>query len=184
MVDQSVVDYVDHLPLEEDVELSLVARSILDLPRYQQHHSYDFSLRLCTPTESHTVPLARVLRAPEAQQYGTKRGRVTEIQQILREAVIAAPGRMLEPFTDPHELGLEPRMSSDSVLYVFSGLMEYAQEITEREGRVSVAQKHEVNQRLLSCLAPIVQGVFEGYRVHTLRDYDLWRREEMVRKVG
>jgi hypothetical protein len=129
-----------------------------------------WALRVRGGREEWTRPLARVLRWPEwcaAPDPAVER--VEAVAEVLARHGHGGSrdGHILEPFAETPLLGLERRMSSGSVLYVFAGLVAYADAVRWRMRHVGGANAVRVAGRTVAfpCISelwPLVRGVFEG----------------------
>ncbi len=190
----SIVEYIDSLKLEgeEQVNLYLAAehRKSTEYPKRGQ--IYEFSVPVEVngqPVAGQGFPLAQVFQAPECREYGNELARVQELRDWLREERCYPLERLLEPFLYKHiPARLEPSMSSDSVLYVFSGFVEMAVEMAAELERLTTTPTvftpritlagRKIDDDFLSQLHSPTQGRFQGYRIRVADDLDLLREAE------
>ncbi|MEK6950884.1 MAG: hypothetical protein AABX13_04140 [Nanoarchaeota archaeon] len=182
----SIIDYLDGLNLtgREQVNIYLLAQLQGQLDCPQPGYIYDFSLPVEVddrPVSPQGFPLAQVYSPRETREYGTRPWRVQDLKAILKaeEKRWYPQERLLEPFLYQHiPWKLERGMSSDSTLYVFSGLVDFAQELVtiftsaDQGGRVTLVGR-ELEEEFLSRLRSRTEGIFQGYRIRTQEDKDL-----------
>ncbi len=184
----SIMEYLDTLNLRGDervkVHLAAELTGSIDYPKRGDFYNFSIPVEVNGQLVSKDgFPVAQVYRASEMRSYGTKQERVQEIRNLLREEKWYPLERILEPFLYWHiPLGLEPRLSSDSVLYVFSGLMDFATELSAVVDHVALAGR-ELEEDFLSRLHSLTSGTFKGYCIQTRRDLDLLREAERQMKV-
>ncbi len=175
----SIVEYLDGLNLQgtEQVNIYLAAKLVGTSDwRRGEFRTYDFSLPIEVNRKLVSeggFPLAQVLMAPATGSYGTEQGRVQALQEQLRAGRWYPAERILEPFLYEHRpLRLESSMSSDSTLYVFSGLVDIATKLSAIVEQVTLVGR-EIEEDFLSQLHSLTQKIFQGYRIRTLPDLDL-----------
>lgn len=179
MVHASISEYVQKVHQSssalKNVSVRLTAAPLSCDANQNRYTSYQFLLRVRksvkdSQTED-TKPLAVVLRSPETVPYGHGQRHLLDIGAALSSANISSSGRILEPFMDTPILGLEQRMSADSILYVFAGFIDYAAAFSSRDINIEL-HRHRVDKGLLSRLSKITDGLFQGYDIRTLKDHD------------
>ena len=180
----TITDYLRRCRLrsKERVDFSFIAQPE---KAFQRLETYEISLQAIVNQErerTHRFPLARVLQADRPDTfYGSKNQLVTELVGLLQAQGITEPaGMVLAPFSTSPLTELERRMSSNSVVYVFSGLIEYAQavhqQIQDDKGSAALfANKHPFSTLLLDEAHKLVQNTFQGYQVKTDRDLQGFR---------
>jgi len=185
----SIVEYLDtlNLPGDEQVNVYLSAefRSQLAYPRRGSIHDFTLPVEVNGQLVSpHGFPLAQVYGAAEAREYGTRPGQVKDIRKILdrdKADKWYPQERILEPFLYQHiPLGLERGMSSDSILYVFSGFVNFVKELDVAKDHVRppvTLAGREIDEDFLSLLYSRTAGIFQGYRLRTPQDLDLLAEE-------
>lgn len=190
----SVVEYLDSLCLtgEEQVNVYLAAehRKALEYP--QRGHIYELSVPIEVNGQrvpGQGFPLAQVFQAPECRAYGTGLARVQELRDFLREEHWYPLERILEPFLYQHiPARLEASMSSDSILYVFSGFVEMAVKMAAELERLAKTSPvfapritlagRKIDDDFLSQLHSPTRGMFRGYRIRVAEDVDRLKEAE------
>ena len=180
----TITDYLRRCRLrsKERVDFSFIAQPE---KAFQRLETYEISLQAIVNQErerTHRFPLARVLQADRPDTfYGSKNQLVTELVGLLQAQGITEPaGMVLAPFSTSPLAELERRMSSNSVVYVFSGLIEYAQAVHQQiqddtGSTILFANKHPLSTLLLDEAHRLVQNTFQGYQVKTDRDLQGFR---------
>ncbi len=188
----TITDYLRRCRLrtKDKVDFSLTAQSKPASQRLGTLGTYEISLLATVNQENertHRFPLARVLQADRPDTfYGSKNQLVTGLVGLLQAQGITEPaGMVLAPFSTSPLIELERRMSSNSIVYVFSGLIEYAQAVHQRiqddkGGAALFANEHHLNTLLLDEAHRLVQGTFQGYQIKTERDLQGFRHVQSI----
>ncbi len=173
MVHPTVVEYVHTLGLRAGTPLavSLSSRPVADEPNLGLPTSYRFSLSLSIDGKRYERQIAQVLRSPELTPYNYNHREITFISSLLTMQGIHSSNHILVPFMDVPELGLEQRMSASSILYVFSGFVEYSLALASVNGSIQAAT-HQFTRPLLESIHKRVRGLFEGYKIRTSTDLE------------
>jgi|SRR3989338_396167 len=185
----SIEDYLSDIPLQQGkkVEMSLLAEQITTGEEERQAHLrssvYDISVLITVDGREYALPLAKVMKANRRGiAYGTKQEELYDVSTIVRELGFSR-GAILEGFFSVSQLGLEQAMSSDSILYVFDGFIQYVQAIgqkrgVEQSGYIRI-NGHDIGVMEVGKLGDVVTPtMFKGYRDRVLEDMALLRREE------
>ena len=184
----SIGDYLSDIPLQQgkNVGMALSAELITDGWEEKQAHlrlrSYDISVLITVEEKQYPIPLARVMKANRRGiAYGTKEEELLEVSQRVQELGVSR-GAILGGFFEMPPLGLEQAMSSNSILYVFDGFIQYAEAVGERIGlehgeKIRISG-YEMGSVEVGKLGDVVkQTMFKGYRDRVLEDRDLFYRD-------
>jgi len=186
----SIEDYLSDISLKrgDRVELSLLAENELkskmtaEMP--MRPKEFMFSLEITVNGRKYNpIPLATAIKStPRILAYGRKEEELQQISKAVRELGYSR-GAVLEPFFEVPKLGLERAMSSDSIVYIFGGLIEYAQVVSKNvasgiEEKIKLGNK-EVGAKEITQMREAVLTAFQGYRNLVMDDYRLLNREEI-----
>ncbi|MBT3406298.1 hypothetical protein HN419_03960 [Candidatus Woesearchaeota archaeon] len=164
----------------DNVDISLSANTLTpseELNKRGSTWTFRLELRVNDKDRGRPIDLADVLRAPdESLDYGKSSVPLLDVVAAMKYlGIVGAPTHILEPFMDIPPIGLEDKMSSDSILYVFSGLVEYARAIAERikpaEGDAALFRgKVQLTPRILDRLYSQVEDIYKGPKDFAMDD--------------
>lgn len=179
----NIDDYLQHIPLKQGdtVHLALnptsttLDENTVNAPRFSH---YEISLDVFVNGKPKvSLPIASVLKTSRTQGYGTFEGKVSSLSKILCENGLSR-GAIVTPFFEPSPLRLEHGMSTNSAVYVLSGLLEYAAHIaqkidhTHHPQNITLGNK-SISPETLDLLTSEIEGIFHGYHARTVDDYGL-----------
>ena len=184
----SIEDYLSDIPLQQgkNVEMALSAEQITDGEEEKQAHlqlsKYDISVLIIVEGKRYPIPLASVMKANRRGiAYGTKEEELLEVSKRVQELGVSR-GAILSGFFEMPLLGLEQAMSSNSILYVFDGFIQYAKAVGERirleNGGEMKFGGRERGFSDVKRLHDVVKSTqFQGYKDRVLEDRDLFYRD-------
>lgn len=185
----TIESYLEHaaLQLGDCVHLALAAHPCLEDEQRvcsYQNTLYEFSLEMSTLVrginlqEKHRFPVAQVLCFARANMgYGTMISKVAELSEVLSKYHLPKKTVLTHFFDTPH-IGLEQKLSTDSIFYIFAGVMTYAARIAEKidlgnhPDSLTVGN-HALTPELLQELGAITRDCFKGYCIRIVEDEGL-----------
>jgi hypothetical protein len=162
-----------------DVSLSAITHTSGDeLNERGTTWSFRLDLKVNDIEKGRPIGLADVLRAPnESVNYGTCSIELLDVVAAMRDLRLVGrpPTHILEPFMDVPPVGLEDKMSSDGIFYVFSGFIEYARAIasrikSEEEDAALFRGRVHLTPQMIDRLYQQSEDVYTGYRDFTISD--------------
>ncbi len=186
----SIKDYLSDIPLTlgDRVQLSLLAENQGEegevVERGIRPINFKFSLEVTVNgTKYNSIPIATAIKStPRILAYGRKE---KELQQIGKEVCTLgySRGAILEPFFEIPTLGLERAMSSDSIVYIFRGIMDYAQVVSQKvtkgtNNNIKLGNK-DIGSKEITQMLEATSTVFHGYRNLVMEDRKLLNREDI-----
>ena len=181
----TIDQYFEDIPLQQGdkVHLSLNPTSNnLDsiIPNRHELSQYVISLDLIINNNKHTssLPLASVLKTSHHQRgYGNAEEKISALSKIICNQGFSR-GAIITPFFEPSPLGLECGMSSNSIVYILSGLIEYTHHIAKKIDHINHPNNIILGNKLLTpktlnLLIYKIKGTFHGYQARLIDDYDL-----------
>ncbi|MBU0457719.1 MAG: hypothetical protein ABH824_03885 [Nanoarchaeota archaeon] len=171
MIHPCVTDFIKNLNLKQDDKVQLYLSSEeIGTARYGSHHQFSLEIDVNNQYKERKN-LAEVIRADIS--YGDEAIKLLRIARVLEEG----KGKIIEPFMKVPTIGLESKMSSNSILYVFSGLIEHAQACKDEYETIEVhATRHLLTDFKLNKLLPIISGIYQGEKGYSaFRDLELLR---------
>ncbi len=120
------------------------------------------------------IPIASVMRwAEPVWNVGSEKRRLSEIGWVLDQQGFSSGG-VLSAFLEPPWIGLEEHMTTDSIVYVFAGLVTYMERIrfhVVRNGAGTVAAAGRlVTADFVHETWPHTTGVYRGFRDRSMVD--------------
>jgi len=182
----TIDEYLQTIPLQrgDRVHLALIPVSAdhSSVPNSTKHQlsQYEISLSLIiNDQDQYSLPLADVLKTSLPHTgYGNAEEKVSTLSKILCDSGFSR-GAILTPFFEPSPLGLERGMSSNSAVYILSGLIEYTNRIAQKIDHTNHLQNitlanHTLDPETLDLLLEGIKGIFRGYHARTVEDHKLF----------
>lgn len=182
----TIDQYFENIPLKEGDKIHLALNPLSNeneviIPNKHQISHYVISLDLTINNDNlhkYSFPLASVLKTSlRTAGYGNSEAKVSDLSKILCDHGFSR-GAIITPFFEPSPLGLERGMSSDSSVYILSGLVEYAVHIATKidhanhPQNITIANK-TLHPKTLDLLVNEIKGIFHGYQARTVDDHSL-----------
>jgi hypothetical protein len=178
--------HIENFDLEmgERVNLSLIAEESIYQPSIKGLKYFNFKLSVSKENgEEYRPLLATVTSAQEVKTlYGERNENLSQLVEALQDQQILPKGKskLLEPFCETPQLRLEESMSTDSALYIFSGLVEYVRAIKEiisddqGDYKLNIAGK-KIDDNFFEAVEGCQLVTFQGYKDRTMDDRELLR---------
>jgi hypothetical protein len=184
----SIDEYLSDIPLQsgKKVEMTLLAEQMANDEEKKQVHlrpcAYDISLVIIVDGEQYSpIPLARVMKANRnGVAYGEKEEELSGVSEVVK-GLDFSKGAVLDGFFKVPSLGLEQAMSSDSILYAYKGMIEYAQAVgrkigLEKEKRMILGNKEVGSKEVTRLYDAAKKTSFLGYKDRFIQDSLLFER--------